>query len=438
MKKLLALLLCATMLLSVCSFAVAEEPIHLVFSFWGSDDEAAAVQANLDVYNQMQDKVFVEPMQIPNEEYTETLVNYAIADQLPDCGMVNENAVLYFARNGVMADVSNMYEGEELQPMDCITFRDNGTPVGYSSSNEILIMYYNKDMFDAAGVAYPSATEPYTWDEFIEVSKKLTLDANGKHPGEEGFDAENIVQYGCFVNNWTWQMEVWALSNGGAWFSEDGKEVLINSDEAVESIQKVADLALVEHVAPMNVIPEDNGCGIGIASGTCAMTTDGTWNLGTNAGLKELNFGIAPLPVMKEKVTSCTSGLTGVFAGKHQQEAFEFVKWYTREESNWEALVQTGIWMPKSEYFYATEDGMNQWIGSEAYPYKDTETAKAVLVDYAMNSAKPACWYFTPNTQITTNEILFTALQDVWAGEKTAREAIDSVYAELCEAIVVD
>ena len=33
----------------------------------------------------MQDKIFVEPMQIPNEEYTQTLVNYAIADQLPDC-----------------------------------------------------------------------------------------------------------------------------------------------------------------------------------------------------------------------------------------------------------------------------------------------------------------------------------------------------------------
>lgn len=81
----------------------------------------------------MQDRIFVEPMQIPNEEYTQTLVNYAIANQLPDCGMVNENSVLYFARNGVMADVSAMYEGEELQPMDCITFKDGETPVGYAS-----------------------------------------------------------------------------------------------------------------------------------------------------------------------------------------------------------------------------------------------------------------------------------------------------------------
>ena len=59
------------------------------------------------------------------------------------------------------------------------------------------------------------------------------------------------MQYGAFVNNWTWQMEVWALSNGGAWFSEGGKEVLINSPEAIESIQKVAALAFSPERHPL-------------------------------------------------------------------------------------------------------------------------------------------------------------------------------------------
>lgn len=153
-------------------------------------------------------------------------------------------------------------------------------------------------MFDAANEPYPSPDKPYTWDEFVAVARCLTLDKNGKHPGEDGFDKDNIVQYGAFVNNWTWQMEVWALSNGGAWFSKDGKEVLINSPEAIEFIQKVADLALVEHVSPLNVIPEDNGVGIGIGSGTVAMTTDGTWRLGTDFPNLDINYGIAPLPMI--------------------------------------------------------------------------------------------------------------------------------------------
>lgn len=438
MKKLLVLLLCTAMLLPMAVMAEGDGRTHITYSFWGNQTEAESVQVALDAFNGMQDSIFVEPMQIPNEEYTQTLVNYAIANQLPDCGMVNENAVLYFARNGVMADVSGMYEGEELQPMDCITFRDAGTPVGYSSCNEVLVLYYNKAMFDAANEPYPSADKPYTWDEFVEVAKRLTFDENGKHPGEEGFAADKIVQYGAFVNNWTWQMEVWALSNGGAWFSEDGNEVLINSPEAIESIQKVADLALVEHVSPLNVIPEDNGVGIGIGSGTVAMTTDGTWRLGTDFPNLDINYGIAPLPMMKEEVTLCTSGLTGVFNGKNQEAAYEFVKWYTREESNWASLILTGIWMPKSEYYYKTEEGVAAWLGNEAYPFKDFETGKKVLVDYTMNCAKPACWYYTPNTQITTNEILFTALQSVWSGERTAQDVIQEIYPELCEAIVIE
>ena len=439
MKKLLVIVLCLALTLPVLALAEGDGRVHITYSFWGNQTEAESVQQALDAYNEMQDKVFVEPMQIPNEQYTETLVNYAIADQLPDCGMVNENSVLYFARNGVMADVSDMYAGEKLQPMDCITFKDNGVPVGYSSSNEILILYYNKDMFDAANEPYPSADKPYTWDEFVEVAKRLTFDEAGKHPGEEGFNPGKIVQYGAFVNNWTWQMEVWALSNGGKWFSEDGKECLINSPEAIESIQKVADLALVEHVAPLNVIPEDNGVGVGIGSKTVAMTTDGTWRLGTDFPNLDINYGIAPLPMMKEEVTICTSGLTGVFKGKHQQEAYDFVKWYTREESNWDALVLTGIWLPKSEYFYKTEEGINEWLGNEKYPYnKDFETGKKVLVDYTMNYARPTCWYYTPNTQVTTNEILFTALQSVWSGERTAEEVINEIYPELSEAIVVE
>ena len=437
MKKLLSLFLCTLLVFTLVSPAMADGPVHITYSFWGDETEIASVQGVLDTFNASQDKIFVEPMYIANEEYTETLVNYAIAGNLPDCGMVNENSVLYFARNGVMADVSTMYEGEKLQPMDCITFRDNGVPVGYSSCNEILILYYNKNMFDAAGLPYPDPEVPYTWDEFVDVAKKLTFDENGKHPGEDGFAPEKIAQYGCYVNQWTWQLEAWALSNGGAWFSDDGKEVLINSPEAIESIQKIADLNLVEHVAPLNTIPQDNGVWFGISAGNCAMTTDGTWQIGCGAfdGI-DFEYGIAPLPVMKEEVTSCTSGLTGVFAGEHQAEAYEFVKWYTREESNWDSLVQTGIWMPKSQYFY-TDEGIGEWL-NESYPYKDLETAKKVLVDYTMNYAKPACWYFTPNTQITTNDLLFNALQAVWSGEKTAEQAINEIYDDMVDAISLD
>ena len=39
------------------------------------------------------------------------------------------------------------------------------------------VLYFNKDMFDAAGIAYP--TDDWTWEEFREAAKKLTIDKNG-------------------------------------------------------------------------------------------------------------------------------------------------------------------------------------------------------------------------------------------------------------------
>jgi preprotein translocase subunit SecB len=60
------------------------------------------------------------------------------------------------------------------------------------------------------------------------------------------------------VENLTWQLEVWTLSNGGGFYSEDGKEVIINKPESIEAIQKVADLYLKEHVAPLSFCIERN------------------------------------------------------------------------------------------------------------------------------------------------------------------------------------
>ena len=75
MKKLIALLLCLVMLIPMAAMAEGDGRVHITYSFWGNQTEAESVQKALDEFNAMQDKIFVEPMQIPNEEYTQTLVN---------------------------------------------------------------------------------------------------------------------------------------------------------------------------------------------------------------------------------------------------------------------------------------------------------------------------------------------------------------------------
>jgi multiple sugar transport system substrate-binding protein len=201
-------------------------------------------------------------------------------------------------------------------PLDYLAFKYNGKTVAYSTANEVLALWYNKAMFDAAGIPYPPTSEDqaWTWDQFVEVAKQLTIDANGKHPGEAGFDKDNIVQYGAYVNQYTWQLEVWALSQRRQVSSRRMESRSCFDDAAIEAIQKVVDLRLVDNVAPLNDGTQDNGFSSSLGAGNVAMCTEGQWATGfRGAGCEGIDYGVAVLPYMKEKVDIATAGAVGVF-----------------------------------------------------------------------------------------------------------------------------
>ena len=402
--------------------------VEITYSNWGTPDEAKVVQAVADKYNSQQDKVHVTVVAIPHDTYEATLNTRATAGQLPDCGIMSEAATLQFATNGLLADISGMYGAGESKPLDSLAFKaPNGKTVAYSVANEILLLYYNKDMFDKAGVPYPpaSADKAWTWDEFVAAAKKLTFDASGKTPNDPGFNRNQIKQYGALVETLTWQLEVWALSNGGGFYNANGTQVTIGDDAAVEAIQKVADLYLKDNVAPLSPGLTDDSIQRSIISGTVAMATGGAWNVGTCLATARdqegLNYGVAVLPYMKQKVTINTGGPNVVFSqSKNQREAMDFLKWYAQEENAW-SLIESGIWMPTLQKWYTDESLTRKWVQNPNFPPYDQY--KSAVVDFAMKYAKPTAWYYVNNT-IDFNNLLQSILGEVWTGAKTAKDAI--------------
>ena len=450
MKKALALALCLAMAFAfaACGQTTPEassaspsaqaggEKVQITYSYWGTPDESATVQTVADTFNASQDRIEVTVMPIPHEEYVTKLNTMATATELPDCGIMSEAGVLQFAESGLLADVSTMYGEGDSKPLDSLTFKYESKPVAYSAANEVLLLYYNKDMFDKAKVAYPpaDAANAWTWDQFVDTAKLLTLDANGNNAKSPSFDANNIVQYGCMVENLTWQLEVWALSNGSGFYSEDGSKVIINDAAAAEAIQKVADLYLKDHVAPLSTGITDDGMQRSIVAGTCAMATGGAWNVGTclsSARDEGLNYGVGVLPYMQQKVTICTGGPNVVFSqSEHPAEAMEFIKWYMQEENSW-SLIESGIWMPILSKWYTDESLRHKWVDNPAFPpYDEYKTA---VVDYAAKYAKSASWYYVNNTT-DFNTQLGALLGPVWTGEKTAQQVLDEGYDALVGA----
>lgn len=414
----------------------ADEKVKITYSYWGTPDEAATVQATADKFNASQNRITVEIMPIPNEQYVTKLNTMATANELPDCGIMSEAGVLQFAENGLLSDISNMYGANDSKPLDCVTFKFKNQPVAYSAANEVLLLYYNKEMFDKAGVAYPpaDAAKAWSWDEFVNTAKLLTLDANGNNAASPAFDKNNIVQYGCMVENLTWQLEVWCLSNGSGFYSADGSKVTITDPAAAEAIQKVADLYLVDHVAPLSTGLTDDGLQRSIIAGTCAMATGGAWNVGTCLSSwrdEGHDYGVGVLPYMKNKVTICTGGPNVVFSQtKHPAEAMEWIKWYLQEENSW-SLIESGIWMPILEKWYTDESLTKKWISNPNFP--EYNMYKSAVVDYSMKYAKSTSWYYVNNT-VDFNTLLGSALGEVWTGNTTAQKALNDNYKALVSA----
>ena len=434
---LILLLTCGFLTIVSCSKDSGKTQI--TYSFWGTPDEGRVVQGTADKFNASQNKIQVTVQAIPHDTYEATLNTRAVAGTLPDCGIMSEAATLQWATNGLLADISSMYGAGESKPLDSLGFRGpDGKVVAYSTANEILLLYYNRAMFDKAGVPYPpaSADSAWTWDEFVAAAKKLTFDANGRTPNDAGFNRNQIRQYGAMVDTLTWQLEVWTLSNGSGFYSADGKSVTIDQSAAIEAIQKVADLHLAHNVAPLSPGLSDDGIQRSIIAGTVAMATGGQWNVGTalhtwRDSAPGNDYGVAVLPYMKNKVTINTGGPNVVFAqSKNQRAAMDFLKWYAQEENSW-GLIESGIWMPILEKWYTDENFTKKWVNNPAFPpYAEYKSA---VVDYAMRYGKPTAWYFVNNT-IDFNNLLQSVLGPVWTGQATAQQAITSNIAALRRA----
>ena len=300
------------------------ERVHITYAQWGNETETAATQKVADKFNSEQDRIEVEVVKIDHDTYVTKLNAMATAGELPDTGIMSEAGVLKFAENGLLADISSMYGEGDAKPLDALTFKYQGTPVAYSAANEVLNLWYNIDLLnevcekqnlDVKEMTPPaSAADAWDWDTFVETAQKLTIDINGKNALDPDFDPNNIDIYGCTINTLPWQLEVWALSNGGGDYSKDGSECTINDPATVDALQKIADLSEVYHCAPP-VTSAANALESSLGSKKVVMATDGAWNVGTFLGPSaDFEYGVGVLPYMKEKVTICTGGPNVVFA----------------------------------------------------------------------------------------------------------------------------
>ena len=141
-----------------------------------------------------------------------------------------------FADRGAFLDITDRVNKEvnteDFLPRSLSWYRVNGRQYGVPYGIQLNIFAYNKKLFDEAGIPYPS--DDWTFDEFLAITKKLTIDKDG-----DG----RIDQYG-------FRGGLYPPSFGAAFISTDGQRALCNTPEMINFIQTDIDLAHKYKVQP--------------------------------------------------------------------------------------------------------------------------------------------------------------------------------------------
>lgn len=385
--------------------ASAQDTVTITYALW-DNNQLPAHQQIIDAFEAEHPNINVEPQVVPWGNYWEKLQTAVAGGDAYDVFWMNGPNFPVYASKGVLMDIQPMIDADKLDmsvyPQALVDlYSYEGKSYGLPKDFDTIGLFYNKDLFDAAGVAYPTAD--WTWDDFSKAAKELTRDDNW------GFASTLEDQSGYW--NWIFQ-------NEGQVIAEDGSKVLIDEPAACDTLKFLYNfVATGESPDGATMASADPSTQL-FPGGKVAMILGGSW-LASSYASAEPNIDVAPLPMGKQRAT-IIHGLSNVIWSntQHPAEAWEFLKFLGSEQAAL-ILAQSGTVIPAYQ-------GLQQaWVDS--IPDMNLQVFIDEL-EYAVpypTAAKGMEW----NTQVST------VLGDVWAGNTSIDDACTRA-AEAANAVL--
>jgi len=415
------------------------EQVNISFMGWGGPGESQAVLDMIDRFEGENPDIKVSWLHTP-QDYMPKLMSMVAAATPADTLFTPQDFYHTFCRDGLMMDIQDQLDADPvlndpnyfLQPQEDRRSAYNGRWHGIGVCWVGQHMFYNADMFVDAGIE-PPTTDPdkaWSWDHFLEVARELTLDDNGNHPYDSGFDPDNIVQWGV---NWSATGGHFLASvpymNGVLPLNPETNKFQYDDPAAVDALQKVADLTNLHYVSPRSSNFNDLGMSVTqmLESRKVAMHIGGTYEL-TWTHLIEATLGVATPPKMKQTGAILVADVRGAMAAtKHPEAAYKWVR-MTGDPVYQSTFLKIGLWWP-NQTSLMTPEGLNSWIDERKSPTEGVHPPGYYeLVDkYVRNHTDS--WICPPDFP-EAQQIITSSLEGLWNGNKTAQEAVqDAVPA---------
>jgi multiple sugar transport system substrate-binding protein len=175
------------------------------------------------------------------------------AGTLPDVVRITGLSAQPWIRQGAFLNLEPLIQASRFDVTDFYPgiadeFRFQGQFYGMPAGVSQEVIFYNKDLFDKAGLPYP--TDDWTWEDLRAMARKLTLDKSGKNADDPAFDPNNVVQWGYNTNPGA--IAQWAhfyVEPFGCDYcaNEDCTRLKFTTDICLETLQWWADFVQKDH-----------------------------------------------------------------------------------------------------------------------------------------------------------------------------------------------
>lgn len=266
--KRVALLMIVVLLLSMT--AAAQDPVTIRISTWAGAGEAAELQVLIDEVNASQSDYQIVHEPIPSDYYTQVKTQLAGGTGADLFWMDQNNMAL--AADGVFMAIDDCVAGSpagsagdlsDYYPGILAVNQFEGATYGLPWIAQPVVTYFNRGLFDAAGLDYPE--HGWTWDDFMEMARALTLDTNG--------DGETD-QWGFSNNGWPPPF-IFIWQAGAELISPDFTSVPIDSPEFVEGFEFYLNTAYNPEISASREAIAEQGFGEMFKAGKIGMFMGG-------------------------------------------------------------------------------------------------------------------------------------------------------------------
>jgi multiple sugar transport system substrate-binding protein len=379
--------------------------------FSGGDGDF--MKAMVDKFNQSQQEIKVEMLNVKNEEYYTKLRTALVAKQGPDVSVAHVSKLPELVSTNALESLDDVAKEAGV---DWSTFTPN---------------ILNSTVFDKKHMAIPLDTHA----EIMFYNKKILndaglLDSNGKPkigPGADGFMtflkeikakvAADVMPLATTSNGnqpfWIW----WTLYSqmDGKMISDDGKKATINNEKSVKALQLMSNM-VKEGYWPKNI---KNGGEI-FTTGKAAISLNGVWFTGAAEQTKGLEFGAIPVPQLYDKKAVWGDSHTLVVPMQAKKDQKKFVA--AVKFANW--LADNGVMWSKAGHV-PSKPALLSTPEFKAQPYRSDYVEIANYVSYIPNHEKA----------YLIGEVMRTNLDLLMNGQASAEDVLKKAEKEANELL---